>query len=170
MRALILAADGVEDCEFMYSLFRLREEGITVDVAAPQAGPLRGRCGGYELEANLDLFRLQDGGYYDLLLLPGGGAPERLRLEGRALHIVREMLGAGKVVAAIGHGPETLVSAGLLEGRRATCAGGIRDELKMAGADYEDSEVVVDRNLITARGPHDLPAFFREVMRAVGRG
>jgi protease I len=97
----------------------------------------------------------------------GRRAPAALRKEQRAIEIVKVFWRANKPVSAICHGPQLLVSAGVLSGRRATCAGSIASELKENGALYEDAEVVVDGNLITSRRPSDLPAFMRETMRSI---
>jgi protease I len=86
----------------------------------------------------------------------------------KALEIARSFFTHSKPVAAICHGPQILISAGLLKGRRATCYLSVADELKKAGALYEDQEVVVDANLVTSRQPADLPAFMRETMKQLG--
>ncbi len=167
MKALILAADDFEDSELLYPYYRLLEEGIDVDIAAPERGPITGKHS-YQVEAGLS-FGEVDANDYDLLVLPGGKAPETVRLNEDAVAAARRMMEDGKVVAAICHGAQTLMSAGVLEGRRATCWQGVRDDLKAAGARYVDEEVVVDGKLITSRFPPDLPAFCREVFRAIGR-
>jgi protease I len=102
---------------------------------------------------------------YTILVLPGGAAPAAVRKEPKALDIARNFFARSKPVAAICHGPQILISAGLLQGRRATCYISVADELKEAGALYEDREVVVDANLVTSREPADLPAFMRETMK-----
>jgi len=102
---------------------------------------------------------------YDILLLPGGKAPEAVRKEQQALEIVRRFFARNRPVAAICHGPQVLISAGLVRGRRATCYRAVAGEMKEAGALYEDSEVVVDGNLVTSREPADLPALMRETMK-----
>jgi protease I len=165
MKALILAADGFEDSELFFPMYRLEEEGIDVDVAAPQAGTIVGKHD-YEVQANLAFGDL-DSGEYDLLILPGGKAPETVRLHEAAVDVVRAMSDEGKAIASICHGAQVLISADVLRGVRATCYEGIRDDLKAAGADYADEEVVVDGKLVTSRTPRDLPAFCREMMRAV---
>ena len=104
---------------------------------------------------------------YDLLLLPGGKGPEKVRLEADAVEITKRMFEADKMVAAICHGPQVLISADVLRGKRATCWPALRDDLKAAGADYVDREVVVDGNLITSRCPPDLPAFCRQIFAAI---
>ncbi len=167
MRAVILAAGGFEDSELLCPLYRLKEEGIEVTVAGPQAGTITGKHG-YTVEADA-AFSDTAAEDYDLLVLPGGQGPETVRLDQDAVGLTRRMMDAGKPVAAICHGAQVLISAGVLEGRRATCWQGIRDDLKAAGARYEDSEVVVDGNLVTSRCPSDLPAFCREIMKAVAR-
>ncbi len=166
MKALILLADGFEDSEFLYPLYRLQEEGIDVDVAGPEKGTYTGKHG-YTGEATLT-FSEASAEDYDALILPGGKAPETVRLDDDALDITRTMFKAKKIVAAICHGAQTLISAGVLDGRKATCWQGIQDDLKVAGAAYSDEEVVVDGHLITSRCPEDLPAFSRALMRALG--
>ena len=165
MRALVLLADGFEDSEFFSPYYRLIEEGFEVDVAGPEVGKVVGKHG-YEFETNRSFSGLKDSDY-DLLFLPGGRAPETVRLYSEAVKIVKKMMQDGKIVAAICHGPQNLISAGVLHGRRATCWKGIRDDVKAAGAEYVDEEVVVDGNLITSRSPQDIPAFCREMLSAV---
>ncbi|MCX5685289.1 MAG: type 1 glutamine amidotransferase [Planctomycetota bacterium] len=165
MKALIFVADGFEDMEFYYPYYRLREQGIEVDVAAPKTGRVTGKHGyTYDVMHPLEDFDSAD---YDLLIIPGGKAPEAMRLEGKMVDITYEMFRAGKPVGAICHGAQLLISADILQGRRATCWKGIRDDLKAAGAKYEDAEVVVDGHLVTSRCPDDLPAFCREMLRFV---
>jgi protease I len=167
MQGIILAADGVEDRELLYPYDRLREEGVRVDIAAPEPGPVAGRHDCYPIEATQAFFDMWGADYYDVLVLPGGTAPERIRHNGRVHALIRDMLGAGNVVVAIGHGVETLVSMDVLDGRQATCAPGVRDELELAGAQYVDEPVVVDGNLITGRGVDDLPHICREMIKAL---
>lgn len=163
MKALIISADHFEDSELLVPYYRLMEEGITVDVAAADRGSIRGKHG-YEVAVDKSFgeVRPED---YRLLVLPGGQAPAAVRKESVALEICRAFFAHNKPVAAICHGPQTLISAGLLKGRRATCYRSVAEELKAAGALYEDREVVVDGNLVTSRQPADLPAFMRETMK-----
>lgn len=102
---------------------------------------------------------------YDLLFLPGGKGPETVRLEGKALEVCRKFMDEGKPIAAICHGPQVLISAGVVKGHTMTCWKGVQDDLKAAGATVRDEEVVVDDNLVTSRQPDDLPAFCREMMK-----
>ncbi|MCE5276833.1 MAG: type 1 glutamine amidotransferase [Planctomycetaceae bacterium] len=166
MKVLILSADGVEDLELFYPLYRFKEQGFDVDVAGPKAGPITGKHG-YAIDANLS-FDDVDADNYDVLFLPGGKGPEIVRLSDKAVSVTRQMFEAGKCVAAICHGPQILASAGVLEGKRATCWAGVRDDIRAAGANYRDEEVVVDGNLITSRQPEDLPAFCRTIFEMAG--
>ncbi len=163
MKALILSADNFEDSELLVPYYRLLEAGYKVDIAAENKGAIHGMHG-YEVKAAKS-FADVDPNDYSVLILPGGKAPESVRKDSKALAIARHFFAANKPVAAICHGPQTLISAGLLRGRKATCYGAIVDELWEAGAQYEDSEVVVDGCLVTSRYPADLPAFTRELMK-----
>ncbi len=162
MKALIISDDKFEDSELLVPRYRLLEENIDVDIASIKAGPITG-IHGYTVMAKYSLAEI-DPSSYELLLLPGGRAPATLREIGEALSIVRHFFDENKTVAAICHGPQILVSAKVLSGKKATCYKNIAAELIDAGADYQDEEVVVDNNLITSRIPSDLPAFCREIM------
>jgi protease I len=163
MKALFISADNFEDTELLVPFYRLREEGIEVDIASMQKGVIKGKHG-YEVAVNktLDDVKPED---YALLVLPGGKAPETVRKQPKAVAIAQHFFRKNKPVSAICHGPQTLISAGLLKGRHATCYSSVAEEMKSSGALYEDSEVVVDGNLITSRQPSDLPAFIRETLK-----
>jgi protease I len=161
MKALILTADGFEDMELFYPLYRIQEEGIDVDVASSIKGGVFGKHG-YRVEANLTFADI-DPDRYDLLILPGGKGPEKVRLDNDALEVTKTMMASGKIVASICHGSQILISAGLVAGKNMTCWPGVRDDLKAAGAIYHDREVVTDGNLICSRMPDDLPAFCRTI-------
>jgi len=165
MKALIISADNFEDTELLVPYYRLKEEGIHVDLASINKGRIKGKHG-YEVEVNKTLKEVKPD-EYDILILPGGKAPEAIRKEKEALDIARHFFEKNKPVAAICHGPQTLISANLLKGRHATCYRTVADELKASGALYEDKEVVVDGNLITSRQPSDLPSFMREIIKAI---
>jgi protease I len=167
MKALIISADHFEDTELLVPYYRLKEAGFEVDVASISRGKINGKHG-YEVSVDKSL-RDVNTKDYDLLVLPGGKAPAALRKEPAALEIVKDFFRSNKPVAAICHGPQILVSAGVIQGRRATCYHSVAEELKEAGALYEDSEVVVDGNLVTSRQPSDLPAFMRETLRMASK-
>lgn len=162
---LLITYDNCDDTECYYPLMRMREAGYAVTVASLEKKTIRGKHW-FTVDADLlpqDIHPAD----YDALLLPGGTAPEKLRQSDAILSAVREILTAGKPVAAICHGPQLLISAGVLGGRHCTCYPGIRDDIVNAGALYEDAPVVIDGNLITSRRPDDLPDFMRAFIRAV---
>jgi protease I len=163
MKALIISADNFEDSELLFPYYRLKEEGIQVDIASLKKGKIKGKHG-YEVEVDKILKEINPDDY-DILILPGGKAPETIRKDKNALEIAKDFFQKNKPVLAICHGPQTLISAGLLRGRHATCYKSVAQEMKAAGAMYEDKEVVVDGNLVTSRQPSDLPAFMREMIR-----
>jgi protease I len=163
MKALFISADKFEDSELLVPYYRLKEAGIEVEVASMSRGPIKGKHG-YEVAVNKTLDEVNPDNY-TVLVLPGGLAPAVVRKEPKALDIARSFFTRNKLVAAICHGPQILISAGLLRGRRATCYKSVVDELKEAGALYENKDVVVDANLVTSRQPSDLPAFMRETMK-----
>lgn len=163
MKALIISADNFEDSELLVPYYRLKEEGFEVDIASMRKDKIKGKYG-YEINVDKTLQEVNPGDY-DILILPGGKAPEAIRKEKAALEIVKYFFQKNKPVSAICHGPQTLITAGLLKGRHATCYKSVAQEMKDAGARYEDNEVVVDGNLITSRQPSDLPAFLRETVK-----
>ncbi len=166
MKALILSADDFEDSELLVPFYRLKEAGVEVVVASLDRGAIKGKHG-YEVAVDKTLDEVMPDDYA-ILILPGGAAPALVRKEPKALEIARSFFACGKPVAAICHGPQILISADLLKGRRATCYMSVVDELKESSALYEDREVVVDANLVTSRQPADLPAFMRETMKRIG--
>lgn len=163
MKALILSADNFEDSELLVPYYRLQEVGVEVVVASMNREPITGKHG-YQVAVDRT-FAEVEADDYALLVLPGGAAPAQVRKEEKALEIARSFFAKKKPVAAICHGPQILISAGLVQGRHATCYEKVAAELKAAGGLYEDREVMVDANLITARKPADLPMFMRETMK-----
>lgn len=169
-RILILATDGFEQSELISPRDDLRDAGAEVHIAAPESGSIKGWADGdwgdsVDVDHALSDVNASD---YDALVLPGGVInPDKLRRDQDAISLIRQFSDSGKPVAAICHAPWLLVEAGLLEGRRATSFEAIVTDVKNAGAAFEDSEVVVDGNLITSRKPDDLPAFNRAIAEAV---
>jgi protease I len=166
VKALILTADGFDDLEMFYPWYRLREEGIEVTVAAPGGHVVTGQHG-YKLEPDTPVRELNPG-EYDLLVIPGGAAPEKLRLREEAVDVARTFMDEDRRVAVIGRGIQLLISASALSGRRATCAAALRDDLRAAGGSYHDEAVVSDGNLLSCRGCDDLPAFGRQLLALLG--
>jgi protease I len=163
MKALIISADNFEDSELLVPYYRLKEADVEVVVASLGRGVITGKHG-YEVAVDKTLGEVNSDDYA-ILILPGGKAPAVLRRQSKALEIARSFFAHSMPVAAICHGPQILVSADLLQGRRATCYQSVSGELKEVGALYEDREVIVDANLVTSRQPADLPAFMRETMK-----
>ncbi len=165
MKALIISADNFEDSELLVPYYRLKEEGVQVDISSLKKGKIKGKHG-YEVDVN-KLFEEVNPDDYDILILPGGKAPATIRKEKKALEIARLFFEKEKPVAAICHGPQILISAGLLKDKHVTCYKSVAVEIKNAGAVYDDKEVVVDGKLVTSRQPSDLPAFMRETLKVL---
>ena len=170
MKAIVLTADKFEDMEVFFPVFRLLEEGWQVHVAAPTKEEIYGE-NGYALMPDMTIAEVNPD-EYDLLIIPGGapdGAPSTVRKIRKAQEIAKSFFAKNKPVASLCHGPYTLVSAGLVKGRRLTSYwhDGVPEEIKRTGGVWEDKEVVVDGNLVTSRWPMDLPAFMREVTKLV---
>jgi protease I len=169
-RIAILATDGFEQSELVEPKQALSAAGARVDVVAPKAGSIRGwktDDWGDEVAVDVPLAEAQAEAY-DALVLPGGVLnPDRLRTDAAAVGFVRSFFEQHKPVAAICHGPWTLVEADVLQGRRVTSYPSIRSDLVNAGAHWEDAEVVEDDGLVTSRNPDDIPAFNRKVMAVV---
>ena len=165
MKVLIISADNFEDSELLVPYYRMKEEGLEVDIASLRKGTIKGKRG-YEVEVDLGLDDVQ-ADKYAALILPGGKAPAEIRKSGKALEIAKHFIKGNKPVSAICHGPQTLITAGLMKGRHATCYRSVAEEMKEGGAEYEDKEVIVDGNLVTSRQPSDIPAFMRETMKLI---
>jgi len=165
MKVLIISDDGFEDLELLVPYYRFKEAGMQVDIASKKRGDIKGKHG-YEVTANR-MYEEINPDEYDMLFIPGGKAPAKVRKDEAALAITRHFMESNKPVAAICHGPQVLVSAGVMKGRRATSWPEVGKELKEAGAAYEDAKVVVDGNLVTSRMPDDLPYFLQEIIKKI---
>ncbi|UCH86358.1 MAG: type 1 glutamine amidotransferase [Dehalococcoidia bacterium] len=165
-KAVVLAEDMYEDLELWYPVLRLREEGAEVIIAGTGISTSYTGLKGYPLtvDATVDQVSAEE---VDAVIVPGGYAPDKLRRYPAVLRLVREAYEQGKVVAAICHAPWVLVSAGILKGKRVTSFYAIADDVRNAGADRVDAEVVRDGNIITSRQPSDLGAFCREIIGAL---
>ncbi len=164
-RVAILVENDYQDQEVWYPLYRLKEEGHETVVVGPRSVEYRSKYG-YPVKTEVAASELVPG---DLagVVIPGGWAPDRLRQDPGVLRIVKELFAKQRVVASICHGGWVLASAGVARGRRLTSYQAIRDDMVNAGAEWVDQEVVRDGNLITSRKPDDLPAFCREIIKAL---
>jgi protease I len=161
----ILVAEGFEDLEFFYPLLRFTEAGAEVTTAGITRDEVKGKHG-MEFTPGNTVDEIA-GLSFDCVVIPGGSAPKRLRESGAVLDFVRKATEEGKVVAAICHGPQVLVSAGLVEGRKLTAYRAVKDEIEEAGGLFDYVEVQQDDNLITSRFPEDLPAFSKAIIAAL---
>ncbi len=165
----MLVEDEFEDRELTGPLEALRAAGATVTIVGPlQGAEYRGKHGEAVVTADLaaGAARMRN---FDALLIPGGHAPDKMRMRHAMVDLARDAMDAGKPVAAICHGPQLLISAGSLRGRTLTCWPSIAIDVKNAGGLYVDKPVVEDGNLITSRKPDDVPAFSEAVIRALSR-
>ena len=163
----ILVDNVYQEMEVWYPLFRFQEAGATVVTVGAKAGETYTSKLGYPVKCELayDAAKVAD---FAGVVVPGGYAPDHIRRHPQANQFVADMNAAGKLVAAICHGPWVLCSAhGMLKGRKATSFFAIKDDVINAGAQWEDAEVVVDRNLVTSRKPEDLPAFCKAGIAAL---
>jgi len=163
MDAAVFIENDFQDAEVLYPYYRLKEAGFNVLLVGPEKKAYRGKYG-YPLHADASLAEVKDR-VFDVLVIPGGWAPDRLRRHADLLDMVRRQDSAKRTLAAICHGAWVLCSAGVLNGRSLTCFDAIRDDVTNAGGIYVDREVVVDDNLVTSRKPDDLPAFCREILK-----
>jgi protease I len=169
---MILATNGFEQSELETPRDRLKEAGATVDIVSLKPGEIKGWDkkdwgSAVRVDRSLEDVSVDD---YDALVLPGGQInPDLLRVEKKAVDFVRDFEATGKPLAAICHAPWLLVEAGVIEGKRVTSYKSIVTDVKNAGGRWEDSETVVDGNLITARNPGDLEPFSRAIIDAVGK-
>jgi protease I len=165
-RAAILVEQQYQEMEVWYPLYRLREAGCKVTVVAPEAGATYPSKLGYPVKSD-KAAKDVSANDFDLVVIPGGFAPDFIRRTDAMIRLVSTMAEQGKVVAAICHGPWVLCSTQALKGRKATCFFAIKDDVINAGANYVDMEVVRDGNIITSRKPDDLPAFMQTIFQAV---
>ena len=164
-KVAILVENDYQDQEVWVPLYRLREEGYETVTVGPAATGYKSKYG-YPIQAQAAASDVGAGDFLGVVI-PGGWAPDRLRQHASILKLVKELFDRRRVVASICHGGWVLASAGIARGRRLTSYVAIKDDLVNAGAEWTDAEVVRDGNLITSRKPDDLPAFCREMVRAL---
>lgn len=164
-KILILTADNTEDLEFYYPFYRLTEEGYQVDVATIDGKAFKAKHG-YECKQTKALkdLRAED---YALLYIPGGKAPAELRENADVLSFVKQFAASGKPIAAICHGPQVLVSADLVRGKKMAAYWEVAKEIEAAGGTFSDEALAVDGQFITARVPGDLHRHLCGVVNAL---
>ena len=165
-RIVVLAEQKYQELELWYPLLRLREEGATVSVVGPEKDVTYNSERGYPVKTDLSPTDV-DVANIDAVIVPGGYAPDYMRRNAGLVGIVRKASENGKIVAAICHAGWMLASAGIARGRTVTCVTIIKDDMTNAGAKYVDQPVVRDGNIITSRGPLDLPVFCKEIISAL---
>ena len=172
-KVAILVTDGFEQVELEKPRQALDQAGAKTSIVSPKDGKVKGwkfTEWGDELNVDVPLkqARPED---FDALLLPGGVInPDKLRMDEKAVQFVKSFFDAGKPVAAICHGPWTIVEAGVARGRKIASWPSLKTDIRNAGAEWVDSEAVVDGNLVSARKPDDIPAFNREMIELFGSG
>lgn len=160
--AAIFVEDLYQEMEVWVPAYRLREAGLKTVFVGTGKPEYKSKLG-YPVKADVDVKDVK-AAEIDVLVVPGGFAPDYLRRHEAVSRLVREVDQAGKPIGAICHALWVLCSAGILKGRRVTSFFAIKDDVVNAGAQWVDAEVVVDRNLVTSRRPDDLPAFNRELV------
>ena len=165
-KAAILVEDLYNDFEVWVPYYRLKEEGVLVHVIG--SGTASTYHGKYGVPISADKCAKEVRGKdFDLVIIPGGYAPDRMRIHPEMVQLVREAAENGKILASICHGGWMLASANVVRGKRLTSYVAIKDDLVNAGALWEDSEMVQDGALITSRKPEDLPAFCRAIIQSM---
>lgn len=169
----ILATNGFEESELTSPKEAMEKEGFVVHIVSPESGKIKAWnkgewSKGYSVDKTIEEVTAKE---YNALVLPGGVInPDHLRTDEKVLKFVRDFFEQKKPVAAICHGPWTLISAGVVQGRTMTSYNSIKDDLKNAGANWVDQEVVVDQGFVTSRNPGDLPAFNAKLIEEIKEG
>ncbi|MCF3111161.1 type 1 glutamine amidotransferase [Niabella sp. CC-SYL272] len=172
-RIAVLATHGFEESELKSPKEHLEQQGWEALIISPEAGSIRSwaqKDWGKEYPVDQTVAEA-DSSAFDALVLPGGVLnPDKLRTNEEALDFIRDFFDQQKPVAAICHGPQLLINAGVVNGRRMTSVPAIRVDLVNAGAEWVDEEVVVDAGLVTSRTPKDLPAFNKKMVEEIQEG
>jgi protease I len=164
----ILAEQDFEDSELIEPLKAMKEAGAQVFVVGSGSQPsYRGKRGKATIKVDFDVDKVRAGDF-DAIIIPGGYAPDKMRLHQPMIDLVKRAHDLGKVIAAICHGPQLLISADIVRGRRVTSWPSVAIDLKNAGANWVDEPIVRDGNLITSRKPSDLLVFNRAIIQALG--
>jgi protease I len=171
-KVAILVAEGFEQSEMVEPKRALEEAGAQTAIVSPAKDKVQG----WKHFDKADMFKVDvplaqaDAEKFDALLLPGGVAPDQLRIEPKAVEFVRAFVDAGKPIGVICHGPWTLIEADAVRGRKITSWPSLKTDLRNAGANWVDEEVVVDKGLVSSRKPADIPAFNRKLIEEIAEG
>ena len=163
-KILIMVDEGVEDAEFIYPYYRFQEEGYKVDIVGSKAKETYMGKHGVPIKSDVSPEEVNVD-EYDAVVIPGGRAPDKMRIDKGLVNIVKEAYKKGKVIAAVCHGPQMLIEADILRGKKGTCWKSVATDLKNAGATFIDAPAVVDEKLVTSRFPADLPKFCQETIK-----
>ncbi len=165
-KMLIFVDNGVEDSEFIYPYYRFQEEGYQmVTVASKAKETYRGKHGvPFTSDILPDAVNIDE---YDAIIIPGGKAPDRMRMNPKLVDIVKQANEKGKVIAAVCHGPQMLIEADVVRGVTVTSWPSVRTDLKNAGAKVVDQQAVIDGKFVTSRSPADLPYFCQAILKVL---
>jgi protease I len=167
-KILLFAENDFEDSELIYPFYRFQEAKIVVNILGPTAKTIYRGKHGLSIKSDLspDDVNLDD---YVAIVIPGGYAPDKMRINKKMVKLVQQTYEKNKIIAAICHGPQLLIEADIVKGKKMTSYISVSTDLKNAGAIYIDKSVVVDRNIVTSRFPADLPNFCIETIKLINQ-
>ena len=165
-KALIITGDGFQDDELFRPKSSLESAGYLVTVVGIDTGVVSAYNSDKTIKIESEVSNLNPSDY-DILVIPGGKAPDKIRKDKSIISFVKEFYQTGKKIAAICHGPQLLVTADIIEGVRMTCYPDMKEELISSGANYVDKELVIDGQFITSRNPNDLDVFCKEIINKI---
>ena len=172
-KVAIITEDGFEEVELTSPKQALEQAGATVHVVSPESGKVKAwNKDHWSIEVPVDV-NLKDANpnEYDALMIPGGVMnPDKMRTDPNCVEFAQHFINSGKPIAAICHGPQLLIETGALSGRTMTSYPSLKTDLKNAGVQWEDKEVVTDKGLVTSRTPKDLEAFNKKMIEEFGEG
>lgn len=164
-KVAVVLAPNYEDVEATSPIEELEKAGAEITIVGIEKGEVKGKKGDVQtVDKTFDEVSADE---FDMMLIPGGGSPENLRINDAAVEFTRNFVNSGKPVGSICHGPQLLISAKVVSGRRLTAVNKIRDDIVNAGGLYADEELITDGNLITSRVPDDLPVFNKALVDAL---
>lgn len=164
-KVAVVLANNYEDVEATSPIEAIKNAGGQVTIVGIEKGEVKGKKG--DTQTVSQSFADVSPDDFDMLVIPGGGSPENLRIDDAAVQFTRDFVNSGKPVASICHGPQLLISAKVVSGRKLTSVNKIRDDIVNAGGLYVDESLAEDGNLITSRVPDDLPVFNEAITKAL---